>query len=253
MNDIIPFQNAHAARQLQPQSHVLIVAEDGPTRDGLVAGADMAGHDVAVTDDFDEAIRRLSQTGIDVCLVDLDQTGDGAEAFCQTSANWRHSTSLLGVASVELLASTGFKIPPEIELIPKPYSPERLRFRLLESTSRHRLLKENVRLRKRFMQHLHDELVGHSEAVEMLRRRIQAAAECDDAVLVLGEPGTGTTLVARAVHLSSGRSGGRLTTVDCRLQSTACLEQVLVGDESPHLITRQGRLDRAAGGDFCHR
>ena len=130
MNDIIPFQNAHATRQLQPQSLVLIVADDGPTRDGLVAGANMAGHDVAVTDDFDEAVLRLSQTGFDVCLVDLDKTGDGVQVFCQTCANWRHSTSLLGVASLELLASTGFKIPPEIELIPKPYSPERLRFRI---------------------------------------------------------------------------------------------------------------------------
>jgi len=248
MNDIIPFQNARPTRQLQQQSYVLIVAQDGPTRDGLVAGANMAGHDVTVTGDLDEAVRRLSQTGIDVCLVDLDKAGDGVQAFCQTSTSWRHSTSLLGVASLELIASAGFKFPPEFELIPKPYSPERLRFRLSESTARHRLLKENVRLRQRFIQRLHDELVGHSEAIETLRRRIQAAAESDDPVLVLGEPGTGTTLVARAVHLSSGRSDGRLTTVDCRLQTTACLEQALFGHEASHLITGPARLDQAAGG-----
>ena len=248
MNDIISFRNARPTSRRQPQSCVLVVAEDGPTRDALVAGATMAGLDVAVTGVLDEAIRRISQTGIDICLIDLDNAGNGAETFFQNAGSWRYSTSLLAVVSPELLTSPGFKVPHEIELIPKPYSPERLRFRLSESTVRQRLLQENDFLRQRLIQHLHDDFVGDSEAVETLRRRIQTAAESGDTVLVLGEPGSGTTSVARALHLASSRSGGHLRTVDCRLQATARLEQVLFAYEASHPITGHGRLDRAAGG-----
>lgn len=48
------------------------------------------------------------------------------------------------------------------------------------------------------------ELIGQSPAMERLREQISDAGQARGSLLILGEPGTGKELVARAVHAGSG-------------------------------------------------
>lgn len=57
-------------------------------------------------------------------------------------------------------------------------------------------------------------LVGHSDAVAMLRQRILQVADLDLPVLLRGETGTGKELAARAIHLASRRRGGPFVSVN---------------------------------------
>jgi len=59
-------------------------------------------------------------------------------------------------------------------------------------------------------------LVGSSDAMQPMLRRLGMAIEYDLNVLLHGEPGTGKTLTARAIHAHSSREGAPLMQVDCR-------------------------------------
>lgn len=78
------------------------------------------------------------------------------------------------------------------------------------------------------------------------------AAESDAPLLLVGEPGSGRTALARAVHASSLRAGGPLVELDPGSIPATLFESELFGHR-PGAFTgasegRPGRVERAAGG-----
>ncbi|MBV8200580.1 MAG: sigma-54-dependent Fis family transcriptional regulator [Acidobacteria bacterium] len=83
-------------------------------------------------------------------------------------------------------------------------------------------------------------------------RGIENAAATDAPVLILGEPGTGRSSLARAVHAASRRAAGPLVEVDPGAVPSALFESELFGYR-PGAFTGagtagEGRVARAAGG-----
>ena len=74
------------------------------------------------------------------------------------------------------------------------------------------------------------EFIGVSPAAELVRRQIADAAPGDDPLLVTGEPGTGTALVARLVHAAGSRALRPFLKLDCRVLNGDVLERELFGD-----------------------
>ncbi len=74
-------------------------------------------------------------------------------------------------------------------------------------------------------------IVGRSAAMEVVYERIRLAAQADATVLLRGETGTGKTLLARAVHVSSPRQRGPFVTVDCTTLPAQLAESELFGHE----------------------
>lgn len=78
------------------------------------------------------------------------------------------------------------------------------------------------------------------------------AAATDAPVLVLGEPGTGRTTVARALHAASPRRAGPLVEVDCAVVPATLFESELFGHRAGAftgaVAASEGRVGRAAGG-----
>jgi transcriptional regulator with PAS, ATPase and Fis domain len=58
-------------------------------------------------------------------------------------------------------------------------------------------------------------LVGHNPSMQMVYRQIRDLAAVDSTVLIEGETGTGKELVARAIHLCSGRRHEPFVPVNC--------------------------------------
>lgn len=63
------------------------------------------------------------------------------------------------------------------------------------------------------MQDTRNELIGNSPAIQPVLQMIQRLKDVDTTVSILGEGGTGKSLVARAIHSLGGRSGGILSTL----------------------------------------
>jgi DNA-binding NtrC family response regulator len=96
-----------------------------------------------------------------------------------------------------------------------------------------------------------DLLLRGAPSLEPLRGRLERAAKSAAAVLVVGEPGSGRTTLARALHVASGR-GGPLIETDVSTIPSALFESELfghtVGAFSGADRARPGRVARASGG-----
>ena len=97
------------------------------------------------------------------------------------------------------------------------------------------------------------ELIGHSPAMEDVRRRIDLAAKHPDArVLILGESGTGKETVAQQIHRKSTRESGGFVAFNCASVTPNLLEGRLFGYEKGAYTdaskTTDGLFARARGG-----
>lgn len=72
-------------------------------------------------------------------------------------------------------------------------------------------------------------LVGDSPAMRDVRRFLARAAAVDASVLVLGETGTGKSLLARALHSGGVRSGGPFVSINCAALPESIFESELFG------------------------
>ncbi len=76
-----------------------------------------------------------------------------------------------------------------------------------------------------------DELLAASARMRSIQKRIPALAASDDPLLLVGEDGTGRTLVARLVHDASARSEGPLIAVNCRELTPGHAAELILGDD----------------------
>jgi two-component system response regulator PilR (NtrC family) len=72
-------------------------------------------------------------------------------------------------------------------------------------------------------------MVGDSEVMRAVKKRIERVARSMAPVLIRGESGTGKELVARAVHANSHRAAGPLVAVNCGAIPEALLEAEFFG------------------------
>lgn len=73
-------------------------------------------------------------------------------------------------------------------------------------------------------------LIGSSDAVQPMLRRLGVAVENDLNVLLRGEPGTGKTLTARAIHAQSARAGAPMMQIDCRALRPERARELFLGE-----------------------
>src|SRR5262249_35697700 len=96
-------------------------------------------------------------------------------------------------------------------------------------------------------------LRGTSKAMLEVYKLIGRFARYDDAVLILGETGTGKELVARAIHSNSPRKNKPLVALNCTALNENLLDDELFGHE-PGAFTgatgklRKGKFEYAHGG-----
>ena len=127
-----------------------------------------------------------------------------------------------------------------------------------------RALAENARLREeleRERDYLREEvsvsmnfgrIVGTSQALRRMLKRVEAVAETPASVLVMGESGVGKELVARAIHARSSRASGPLVKVNCASIPKELFESEFFGHVKGAFTgahrDRIGRFQLADGG-----
>ncbi|MGH7810842.1 MAG: sigma 54-interacting transcriptional regulator, partial [Candidatus Binatia bacterium] len=101
-------------------------------------------------------------------------------------------------------------------------------------------------------EHNFEEIIGQSERLRALLRKIEQVAPTDATVLIRGETGTGKELLARAVHDRSKRKERALVKVNCGTIPAGLVESELFGHERGAFTgatqRRIGRFELANGG-----
>jgi transcriptional regulator with AAA-type ATPase domain len=90
-----------------------------------------------------------------------------------------------------------------------------------------------------------DELIAASPRMKAIKKKVAKCADGDDPLLVLGEDGTGKTLIARLIHDGSARSTGPLIAVNCRELAPGHAAELILGED---LGGRLPSGERASGG-----
>ena len=95
-------------------------------------------------------------------------------------------------------------------------------------------------------------LTGCSRPIRRVRELIEQVADFDTSVLVTGESGTGTVLVARTIHELSDRADGPFVPINCGAIPAELLESELFGHKkgafTGAISDRIGRFELADGG-----
>jgi len=97
-------------------------------------------------------------------------------------------------------------------------------------------------------------LIGKSTALSQVKALIEKVKDLDAPVLITGESGTGKELIARAIHFTGARQGGRFVALNCGAIPDHLLESELFGYArgafTGALKDKPGLIEEAQGGTF---
>ncbi len=137
--------------------------------------------------------------------------------------------------------------PPELVKTLKSYF-----YRYDKHIRPYELSSEQKNERQQFIANISDGLVGRSEALFKICKRIESLADSDSRVLITGENGTGKELIARAIHKNSKRKDKSFVAVNVGALSTTLMESEMFGHEKGSFTgaikRKEGRFLQASGG-----
>jgi len=114
------------------------------------------------------------------------------------------------------------------------------------------LHEENIYLKEELnLIHSHNDIVGNSEAISAVLKKIEQVGPTDSTVLIQGETGTGKELIAHALHNVSPRKSRFMIKVNCAALPPTLIESELFGREkgafTGALSKQIGRFELADG------
>lgn len=140
------------------------------------------------------------------------------------------------------------------DFVEKPFDASQLAEIVARACDYRRLVLENRVLKAAAGQvdDLEQRLIGRSNVMIDLRRRIRTLGPTEADVLIVGETGAGKEVVARALHDLSPRARKPFVAIDCAAIPAALIESELFGHEAGAfpgaLRARYGKFEHARGG-----
>lgn len=227
-------------------AHILVVDDEKDIRVLVKEILEDEGYEVSVAENG-EAARKARQTRrpdvvlLDIWMPDVDgitllkEWGEGGMDAPVIMISG-HGTVETAVEATRLGA---------YDFLEKPLSLAKLLLTVQRALDADRLRKENIGLRKKVPRLV--EPLGKSVVMQRLREQVKRISQSDAWVLLSGEPGSGKKLIARYLHVSSGRSKGPFVEVNMASMTPASSAIELFGSEESGNI-HYGRLEQANDG-----
>ena len=233
---------------------VLVVDDELHLQQSIVALLRARGYAVVAASSGEEALEVHSRLSADVAILDLFLPGISG---IETLSRLRQSDPSLPCVVITAHAS----VPSAVEAmrsgafhyVAKPFDNDDLVLtieRALEHrhlSTRVRQLEEDLSARSEFTS-----IVGRSEAIQQVLRRLAKVASTDATVLLSGETGTGKELAARCLHRGSARASGTFIAINCAAIPSPLAEAELFGHVRGSFTDartdRAGRFEQANGG-----
>ena len=209
----------------------VLIVDDQPAMAEMVGDAlDEQGMEAIVVSSGKEAARRLEKERVDALVTDLRMPDvDGLELLAL-------SQKLSPERPVIVMTAYG-AIDSAIESIrrgashylTKPFKLEELVIFLQRALEQAGVRREARALKKQLRAVQGAPVVGKSAAMREALETIARVADADVPVLLLGETGTGKSLVARTLHAQSARADKPFVAVNCAALPENLLESELFG------------------------
>lgn len=224
---------------------VVVHSRSPQSAEQLLQAVARQGYEAERAGDLDTLQQFLMQGNVAACVLDEPPSNEFVESLAAWIKQQGFITQLVVLPALAARnAPTSARLPAEI--LEPPHTPDRIGRALFAAVGRARLLAENQQLKQDLDGKMMPDLIGHSPAMQRVRTELRTLADDTRPVLVTGEPGSGITFIARAVH--SVRHGDRqpLVTLKCSVLSAAAAEDVLFGTSGSD--DPRGRVLTAGGG-----
>lgn len=195
----------------------------------------------------------LEDREFDLVMTDL-HTGGKGELSLLSEVKRAHPNTVVIIISdseaveraVEAMRRGAF------DYITKPYTLDHVAVLVQKAKAKRLMRLELEELRELVRNRRGPQLIGKSEAMQELKRRIARVAPLDCTVLVTGETGTGKELVSQAIHSNSRRADQKFLAVNCGAFSEDLLCNELFGHEREAFTgaqrTSKGVFETLSGG-----
>lgn len=223
---------------------VLVIEDDPVLRNFCVEVGQRMGFETASADSVG-SVRAILPQPIDIVLLDLHiPGGDGLSLVDEIRV--QHPSSIVIVMTAFPTVDTAVEALRlgAGDYLSKPFAVDDLAATLERAAERRIFDVESRELRDRLRTGCGEgRLIGRAPGMEKLYRILSKVAFTTHPVLILGESGTGKSVVAQAIHLNGPRASEPFTTVECGVLAPAVMEAQLFGSagQTP-LLARPGTI-----------
>ena len=196
---------------------VLVVEDEADQRlvvESIIADAGYSVHSVASAE---EALALLKDTQVELLYSDWQLPGMDGLALMQKARSLQPGLAFIlatGHGSIEHAVKAMHAGADDY--LSKPFTKHTLLFTLNKVSKTRQILAENKTLKQALgMQERLLDMIGKSNPMQILFRRVEKLAGTKATVLVTGESGTGKELAARALHQLSARADKPFIAINC--------------------------------------
>lgn len=232
----------------------LVVDDEQNIRRTLTVALESMGYEATNAATGADALGEIKARRFDVMLLDLKLSEEsGLEVLDEAI----RISPTLAVVIMTAFASIDTAVEAmrrgAFDYLPKPCTPEQLRQVLVRVQKTRKLERRVAELESRLSADSPEiDLTTHSPVMKRAFDVAFKAAGTDATVLLLGESGTGKSVLARAIHQRSSRNSGAFVTVSCPSLTRELLQSELFGHVkgafTGALAETWGKVTAAEGG-----
>jgi two-component system nitrogen regulation response regulator NtrX len=232
-------------------STVLIIDDEPGIRTVLTDILEDEDYTVLSAADGIEGMRIIEEQSVDLVILDVWLPHKGGIDILRELKEHHPEIEVIvisGHANIDMAVKSVKS--GAFDFLEKPLSLDKVLTLTKNALEMRQLKQENRSLKESLF--VEDQMIGQSEGMDTVRKRIEQSAASDAKVLITGENGTGKELVAREIHRRSGRAGGPFVELNCAAIPESLLESELFGHEKGAFTSavsqRKGKFELAHGG-----
>lgn len=233
---------------------ILIIDDEPNIRKALTLGLETMGYEAASAKNGREALDYVSQSGADVAFLDLRLGADDGLDWIEPLLKVQPDLSIVVLTAHASYATAVEAIKKgAFDYIPKPITPDVMRQVLLK-ISKNRQLQQRVEDLEKQVAAANDayDFSTDDPAMAPIIQLLDKVAPTQASVLILGENGTGKSVMAAEIHRRSDRDKEPFVTVSCPSLSAELLESELFGHVKGSFTgavqNKIGKVEVASGG-----
>jgi two-component system response regulator PilR (NtrC family) len=214
-----------------PDARILVVDDEKSMREFLAIMLRKEGYEVLVADGGDAALDALRRDPVDLVVTDVRMPKTDGMAVLRATKDLSPNTAVLVITA---FASTETAVEAmklgAYDYITKPFKLDELKLIVANAIERKRLRDENIYLKRQLETHRRfEKIIGKSPKLTQVLETVRKIADSHSTVMITGESGTGKELVARAIHLQSGRRDRPFISVNCGAIPDTLIESEFFG------------------------
>jgi two-component system, NtrC family, C4-dicarboxylate transport response regulator DctD len=236
-----------------PVHEAILIEDEEGVRLATMQTLELGGFIVHAFSSAEQALPSISPDFAGVVITDVRLTGkSGLDVLAQVVAIDPHLPVIIITGHGDVSLAVEVMRAGAYDFIEKPFSADRLMEAVNRAQEKRHLFLDNLRLKAAWASHADiPPLIGTSSRMEHVKTLIRSVGPTSVDVLINGQTGTGKEVVARHLHLASGRSG-QFVAINCGALPETIFESEIFGHEAGAFTGAQkrriGKLEYANGG-----